>query len=130
MRGYFDALNDRDYDRAAAAFDAACEFVSMASGTRFTGPSSMLNGLREFVAAFPDLRADVEHVVAAGPFVAAEWRTTGTHQGEFRGELPTGIRFERRGCAVAEVRDGRIVRYRDYYDRATLLEQLGVIDVL
>jgi ketosteroid isomerase-like protein len=48
----------------------------------------------------------------------------------FRGESPTGIRVRRNGCSVAEVEDERIVRYRDYYDRATLLEQLGLTDVL
>jgi steroid delta-isomerase-like uncharacterized protein len=123
-------LNDRDYERAARSFSETCEYTSMASGVRFTGSSSMLNGLREFVAAFPDWRVEVENVVVSEPFVVVEWCTSGTHEGEFRGTLPTGIRFERRGCGVAEVADGAIARYRDYYDRATLLEQLGEVDVL
>ena len=130
VRGYFAALNDRDYERAAQSFTDTCEYTSMASGVRFTGSASMLNGLREFADAFPDWCVEVERVVVSDPFVVVEWHTSGTHEGEFRGTLPTGIRFERRGCAVAEVVDGRIARYRDYYDRATLLEQLGLIDVL
>ncbi len=48
----------------------------------------------------------------------------------FRGESPTGIRFGREGCSVAEVEGGQIIRHRDYYDCATLLEQLGLTDVL
>ena len=130
VRAYFDALNGRDYERAAAAFSDDCEFVSVASGARFTGTQSMLHGLKEFAEAFPDWTVEVANVVAAGAHIAAEWTTTGTHEGMFRGEAPTGIRFRRDGCAVAEVEDGRIVRYRDYYDRATLLEQLGLADVL
>jgi steroid delta-isomerase-like uncharacterized protein len=130
VRAYFAALNGRDHERAAAAFSDDCEFVSVASGVRFTGTESMLHGLREFAEAFPDWTVEVANVVASGPYVAAEWTTTGTHEGMFRGESPTGIRFRRDGCSVAEVEDGRIVRYRDYYDRATLLEQLGLADVL
>jgi steroid delta-isomerase-like uncharacterized protein len=130
VRRYYDALNARDYATAAGAFAEGCEFVSVPSGVRFTGSASILNGLREFAGAFSDWRVEVDRLVASGMDVVVEWRTTGTHDGEFRGALPTGIRFERRGCAVAEVAGGKIVRYRDYYDRATLLEQLGLIDAL
>ena len=130
VRAYFAALNERDYDKVAARFSDDCEFVSVASGVRFKGTESMLHGLREFAAAFPDWTVEVVRVVASGPYVATEWLTTGTHEGMFRGEYPTGIRFRREGCSVAEVEAGRIVRYRDYYDRATLLEQLGLTDVL
>lgn len=130
VRAYFDALNERDYEGVAAAFSDDCEFVSVASGVRFRGTESMLHGLREFADAFPDWTVEMVNVVASGPYVATEWKTTGTHEGVFRGESPTGIRFRRDGCSVAEVDDGRIVRYRDYYDRATLLEQLGLTDAL
>ena len=127
---YFDALNERDYERVAASFSDDCEFVSVASGVQFRGTDSMLHGLREFAEAFPDWTVEVANIVASGPSVATEWKTTGTQEGVFRGESPTGIRFRRDGCSVAEVEDGRIVRYRDYYDRATLLEQLGLAGVL
>ena len=130
VRAYFDALNERDYEQVAALFSDDCEFVSVASGVRFRGTASMLHGLREFSEAFPDWAVAVANMVAAGPYVATEWKTTGTQQGMFRGESPTGIRFRRDGCSVAEVEDSRIVRYRDYYDRSTLLEQLGLPSVL
>ncbi len=130
VRAYFDALNERDYEKVAALFSDDCEFVSVASGARFTGTDSMLHGLREFSEAFPDWAVEVSNVVASGRYVATEWKTSGTQQGVFRGESPTGIHFRRDGCSVAEVEEGRIVRYRDYYDRSTLLEQLGLPSVL
>jgi len=130
VRAYFDALNERDYEKVAASFSDDCEFVSVASGAKFTGTDSMLHGLREFAEAFPDWSVEVANIVASGPYVVTEWKTTGTQEGMFRGESPTGIRFRRDGCSVAEVEDGRIVRYRDYYDRSTLLEQLGLPSVL
>jgi len=130
VRAYFDALNQRDYETASALFADDCEFVSVASGARFRGTASMLHGLREFADAFPDWNVEVASVVSSGPYVVTEWKTTGTHEGMFRGESATGIRFRRDGCSVAEVEGEQIVRYRDYYDRATLFEQLGLTDVL
>lgn len=130
LRRYFDALNKRDYDAVAGAFADDCEYVSVASGARFSGPASVVHGLREFSEAFPDWRVELGAVISSPTIVAAEWRTSGTQDGLFRGRPATGFRFRRDGCAVAEVADGRITRYRDYYDRVTLLEQLGLAPVL
>lgn len=128
--GMFEALNARDYARAAGAIAEHCEWVSVASEGTHRGPGAIVAGLREFVAAFPDWRADVGNVVAAGALVALEWSTTGTFLHPFRGHEPSGKSFRRRGCAVGEVEGGKIVRYRDYYDRATLLQQLDLMDLL
>ena len=38
---------------------------------------------------------------------------------------PTGRSFARTGVGIVELRDGQIVRYRDYFDRLTMTEQLG-----
>ena len=124
VRGMFDALNVRDYARAAGAIAEHCEWHSLGSGGVTRGPTSVVAGLREFTAAFPDWHAEVERVIAVGEVVVLEWSTTGTFLGPFRGREPNGRRFERRGCSVAEVRGGKIVHYRDYFDRAILLEQL------
>jgi steroid delta-isomerase-like uncharacterized protein len=130
VRGLWDALNSRDYARAAGAIAEHCDWLSVAAETLHRGPGPIVAGLREFVTAFPDWRADVERVMAAGPFVVVEWTVSGTFRGPFRGKEPNGKRFRRRGCSVAEVEGGKIVRYRDYYDRATLLRQLDILDLL
>ena len=69
VRGMFAALNSRDYARAAGAVAEHCEWNSLGSGAVFQGPWAMIDGLREFVAAFPDWRADLERVTTAGPMV-------------------------------------------------------------
>ena len=129
VRSYYDALNARDYARAAGPIAESCDWVSMPTENRFRGPSAVVAGLREFTTAFPDWRVEVERVISRGTFVVIEWRTTGTFQQPFRGREPNGRAFSRRGCAVAEVERGRIVRYRDYYDRASFYAQLGLLDL-
>ena len=126
VRGYFEALNARDFARAAGPIAEDCEWTSIATEVTHRGPGAIVNGLREFVAAFPDWRVDLERVTTAGNVVIVEWDTSGTFEKPFRGREPNGRRFRRRGCAVADVEGGRIVRYRDYYDRATLLDQLAL----
>jgi ketosteroid isomerase-like protein len=72
----------------------------------------------------------IERLTLAGEVVVVEWETTGTFSNAFRGREPNGKRFRRRGCAIADLERGLIVRYRDYYDRAFLLQQLELIDLL
>ena len=130
VRAMFTALNERDYARAAGAIAEHCEWWSMPAESLHRGPSAIVAGLREFSAAFPDWRADIERVTAAGPIVVAEWASSGTFRHPFRGREPNGRAFKRRGCSVADVQGGEIVHYRDYYDRASMLQQLGLIDLL
>ena len=130
VRGYYDALNARDYARAAGPIAEGCEWVSMPTERRFRGPAAVVAGLREFTSGFPDWHVEVERVMVSAPFVIVEWRTTGTFLEPFRGRQPNGRQFSRRGCSVAEVERGRIVRYRDYYDRASLFAQLDLMDLL
>lgn len=130
VRNMWEALNARDYARAAGAIAEHCEWQSMGTGTVHRGPTPIVAGLREFVTAFPDWRADVERVTCVDPIVVVEWNSSGTFQHPFRGKPPNGKRFTRHGCSVAEVEGAKIVRYRDYYDRATLLEQLDLLDLL
>ncbi|MEJ6023553.1 ester cyclase [Ramlibacter sp. PS4R-6] len=129
VRSYYDALNARDYARAAGPIAENCEWLNMASGNVFHGPAAIVAGLREFTTSFPDWHVAVERVIGEGRYVVVEWHTTGTFRNDFRGHAPNGKRFSRRGCAVAEVESGCIVRYRDYYDRASLFAQLDLMEL-
>ncbi len=129
VRGFFDALNARDYARAAGAIAEHCQWHSVAADTMHRGPSAIVAGLREFVAAFPDWQVRIERLTSVATIVVVEWDTVGTFQHPFRGRAANGQQFQRRGCAVADVEGGKIVRYRDYYDRLTLLKQLDLMDL-
>ena len=130
VRGLFEALNERDVGRAAGAVAESCEWESIAAETTHRGSAPIVAGLREFVESFPDWEVAVNGVVASGSLVVVEWSSSGSFERPFRGAEPNGRRFRRRGCSVAEVQGGKIVRYRDYYDRATLLTQLDLSHLL
>jgi len=130
VRGLFEALNARDFARAAGAVAEHCVWESVAAESTHRGSGPIVDGLRQFSEAFPDWRAEIAGLVAQGNVVVVEWDSSGTFEGAFRGEEPNGKAFRRRGCAVAEVEGAKIVRYRDYYDRATMLAQLDLLHLL
>jgi ketosteroid isomerase-like protein len=126
VRQLWESINTRDYPRLAGAIAETCEWTSVASGATYRGPVAMVNGLRRFVEGFPDLRGEILNLIAVGETVVVEWRVTGTNVGPLDEREPTLRKLNRRGCSVAEVRGGKIVSYRDYFDRLTLAEQLGL----
>jgi steroid delta-isomerase-like uncharacterized protein len=102
----------------------APDFVG-ARGER--GPAGFAAPLNELRAAFPDIRYNLEDVVAAGDRVALRWTWTGTHRGAFRGSAATEKRFSSTGMAFFQLRDGRIVRAWLETDRLGFLHQIGLL---
>jgi steroid delta-isomerase-like uncharacterized protein len=130
VRGLYEACDQHDLERAAQVIAEDCEWIHVATGRILRGRSLIVEGLRAWGTAFPDGLVAIENIIATGPWVVSEWHATGTNMGPLRGGPPTGRAFERRGCSVAEVRQHEIVRYREYYDRATQLRQLGLIHLI
>ena len=82
---------------------------------------------RMFIAAFPDLSFETEHMVAEGDLVAAHNLMRGTHRGEFMGIAPTGgsiAVYASDVCRFTE--DGRIAEHWGVFDMGSLMQQLGV----
>jgi steroid delta-isomerase-like uncharacterized protein len=75
--------------------------------------------------AFPDFRLEITERLVEGDRIASHWRATGTQNGEFLGIPPTGRRVDISGVTLAQVKDGKVIRERVYFDRLAMLEQLG-----
>ncbi|MFI1563955.1 ester cyclase [Streptomyces sp. NPDC020490] len=69
----------------------------------------------------------VEDQIAQGDRVCTRWSWHGTHKGEFLGIPATGQQVAMTGTTWHRFRDGRIRESWWQYDRAGLLEQLGVL---
>jgi predicted ester cyclase len=83
----------------------------------------------EFYAAFPDWHEEIVELVAEGNTVAGRFRCSGTHQGEFLGEAPTGKRMEVEEVFFLRVKDGRFVDFWGLEDSMGRMRQLGLIPV-
>lgn len=129
LRALYDAFNAQDFERAFANVAEDVEWVNVALES-VRNRQQLIEGYPAFFAAFPDLHVAIVNIFGSGPFVTIEWHARGTNTGPFMDREPTGNAFERRGCSVAELRDGKVVRYRDYFDRATMLRQLGLLEAI
>jgi steroid delta-isomerase-like uncharacterized protein len=80
-----------------------------------------------FRSAFPDLRVDVDNVVAEDDKVGCRWRSTGTHNGELFGIPPTGNKVDVTATVFYRVENGRLAEGWIARDDVGLMRQLGVI---
>ena len=81
----------------------------------------------EFYIAFPDWREEIVELVAEGDTVAGRFRCSGTHQGEFLGEPPTGKRMDVEEVFFVRVEDGRFVDFWALEDSLGRMRQLGLL---
>lgn len=118
-RFYQEAINERD--------SGVCERL-LSEDFVHNGEARGRVGQRQavdyFLAAFSDLRNEIELILAEDELVAAHQRWRGTHDGEFLGVEATGREVEFTSTAVLLVREGLIAQAWDEMDAAGLLAQL------
>ena len=80
------------------------------------------------LAAFPDMRMDVEDVVANGDKTVARVRFTGTNRGEFMGMPATGKSVDVQLIDMFRFGDDGLVReHWGVLDALAMMQQLGVV---
>jgi steroid delta-isomerase-like uncharacterized protein len=89
------------------------------------GPEGQRKIVADFRAAFPDLRWNVDLILAEGDLVAGRWTATGTNTGPWGGAEPTGKRAEFSGVNVFRFANGKVVEIWNHRDDLGLREQLG-----
>jgi predicted ester cyclase len=81
----------------------------------------------EFRSAFPDWHEGIVQLVAEGDTVAGRFTCSGTHQGEFLGEAPTGRRMEVEEVFFVRLEEGRFVDFWGLEDSLGRMRQLGLL---
>jgi predicted ester cyclase len=71
----------------------------------------------------------IEQQVAEGDLVATRLRGVGKHEHELAGIPASGTEVDVRAIAIHRIEDGRIVEHWSAVDSATLLSQLGAIEL-
>ena len=107
-------------------FDDFHEFVApdvVINGTDH-GLDAYTGGLRTVVAAFPDFRWTLRHLVVDPPWIAAHLTDTGTHRGVFETIEPTGRAVSTEELACYRIEAGRIAEVWGTPFGLHLLEQV------
>ena len=70
----------------------------------------------KFIAAFPDLRHDIEFLIVDGDMAAMRFRGIGTLQQDYNGMTANGQKLDYHGTAFFRMRDGRIAEVWSHSD--------------
>lgn len=117
---YVRAWNQHD----SVAFDSILApdaiHEDIAQNFRGKGSAEVVKFMRQAVAAEPDFKWQVTNSIEDGRYVALEWTWTSTYTGpDPAGKQVKNKHISGRGASFAEVENGKIKRFTDYFDMAS-----------
>ena len=119
--------NEHDLEGVLGTFGDGAHYDDEAWAEHFEGASGVRQFYEQLMMALPDLKIDVLRRHVSDDAILLEVMIRGTHLGAWRGLPPTGRHVDFPLCGVYTFdSQGRIAGERIYYDRATVLRQLGV----
>lgn len=94
------------------------------------GQAPGLKGVKETFrilrTAFPDLKADMQDIIAEGDKVVGRFVVSGTHTGNFMGMPASGKQFSYDEIVIVRFKDGKIVEHWAEMDSMGFMQQLGM----
>jgi steroid delta-isomerase-like uncharacterized protein len=120
--------NRHDLDGLLATFGNEAVYEDAPWDERHEGMAAVREYYASLFRAAPDLHVEVRNRHVAEEAIVLEVMITGTHLGAWRGLPPTGRRLAFPLCGVFTFDDNDRMRgERIYYDRVSVLRQLGVM---
>jgi predicted ester cyclase len=93
-----------------------------------------LPGLKDHYKAllkgFPDMRVEIDDIIADGERVMHRFMFFGTHKGEFLGVAPTGKLVRAAGVHIHLFKDGSAVEVWQILDTYAFLSEIGAVSKL
>lgn len=130
-RFYEELWNQRRLDLADEIIAADCITHQLKSGAPRSaaprGPAAIREHMQEWLAAFPDIRFQVEQMLSVGDRVVSECTIEGTHRGEWHGLPPTGKRVSIRMITIQRVHEGKIAEDWVVLESLGFFQQLGLV---
>jgi steroid delta-isomerase-like uncharacterized protein len=131
-RDLYEAFNQRDVNIHLAHDNEDVEIISVTFGQTFKGHQGVAEFINGWMTAFPDGKVEITSVVADDRCAVVEFTARGTQSGPLKspaGEIPpTNKKIDLKFCDVHTFRDGKLSQTRAYFDSATMLRQLGLIN--
>jgi steroid delta-isomerase-like uncharacterized protein len=119
--------NQHDLEGIMGTFGAVAQYDDEPCDAHYAGRDEVRAFYKGLLQALPDLHLDVRRRHAGVTAVVLEVIVRGRHLDEWRGLPATGRHVEFPLCGIFTFdEEGRVAGEKIYYDRATLLRQLGV----
>jgi steroid delta-isomerase-like uncharacterized protein len=119
--------NAHDLEGIMGTFGATAHYDDEPWGAHYVGRDEVRTFYEGLLQALPGLQIEVLRKHASAAAVVLEVIIRGRHLGRWRGLPATGAQVEFPLCGIYTFDDDdRLAGERIYYDRATILRQLGV----
>jgi steroid delta-isomerase-like uncharacterized protein len=119
--------NEHDLEGVLRTFGDTARYDDEPWSEHYEGRNGVRLFYEQLMKALPDLEIDVERRHVTDDAILVEVMIRGTHLGGWRGLPATGRRVEFPVCGVYTFdADDRLAGEKIYYDRGTVLRQLGV----
>ena len=121
--------NTHDLDAVMGTFSGEPYYDEEPWGEHHVGWEAVKKHYEQLFKAAPDLTIEILNRYIVDEAVILECEIRGSHLGRWRGLPPTGRRIRFPLCAVYTFAEGdnKLAGERVYYDRVTVLNQLGVL---
>jgi steroid delta-isomerase-like uncharacterized protein len=119
--------NQHDLEGVLSTFGDSARYDDEPWGDHYDGRSGVRRFYEQLMKALPDLEIDIQHRHVTSDAIILEVIIRGTHLGAWRGLPATGSRIEFPLCGIYTFdANDRLAGEKIYYDRGTVLRQLGV----
>jgi len=119
--------NEHDLEGVLGTFGETARYDDESWGEHYQGRDGVRRFYEQIMKALPDLQIEVQRRHVTDDAILLEVVICGTHLGRWRGLPPTGRRVEFPLCGIYTFdAEDRLAGEKIYYDRGTVLRQLGV----
>jgi steroid delta-isomerase-like uncharacterized protein len=119
----FAGWNSRDADKVASAFSEDTVYEDVTAGHISRGRAEVRKWAAGAFEVFENFKMEVVNSSFHNGSGVVEWIWSGTDKGIHK----TGKNFSLRGVSIVEIRKEKIVSYKEFYDWATAMKQLGLL---
>lgn len=130
----YDAINKKDWAVVDSIMDENVELHFVVFDQKAKGRKEVMNVLKDWVRAFPDMEMKIADSLITEEGAAVELNVKGTHQETLKmpgGELPaTNKAVTIRGCEILRFSNQKITSVHTYIDSLSLMQQLGATEKL
>ena len=119
--------NEHDLEGVLGTFGDTARYDDEPWGEHFNGRDGVRQFYEQLMKALPDLQIEIQRRHVTDDAIILEVMIRGTQLGAWRGLPATGRRVELPLCGIYTFdADNRLAGEKIYYDRGTVLRQLGV----
>lgn len=131
VRSHVRAISSKDWDVWRTTVTPTVSYDEPATLRRLGGVEAVIEALRIWTTAFPDVQGRITNAGSSGSQVFAEITWEGTQTGPLvapQGTIPaSGRRGSIRAVEVFAFEGDRIAQIRHYFDLLSLLRQVGAL---